>query len=244
MAKTFLISENSILRHLQKYLSRRQTLLFDGVRYSAEMANIAYMRLEKQLQAIAFSRDEPTSADIARAMLDAWSIVDSAHRFHDLVHNTPGLPGGTWKRLLKERVKEALDLRDFVQHQVSHEMANVDGQIWGYLSWAEVREGRPTGKWLMISPGAIFKGDKWFFIGPKKSIPMVPISRIRLKVFDTQVYLGKLLNSIKSAVEEIETLFKNGNIKGVGPPVGESMRSSDMVMEGAVEILYSNPANI
>src|SRR4051812_16197459 len=78
-----LIPEESPLRHPPAELSRRQVYILDGIRFAAEMAHIAYERLSTLLQGVASSSHEPSTRDIATAMLDAWSIVDSAHHFRD-----------------------------------------------------------------------------------------------------------------------------------------------------------------
>ena len=56
-----------------------------------------------------------TSQNIAVAIADAWTIIDSAHRFYDLITHLPGLDQGTWRRLLQTRIGDALELRDCVQ---------------------------------------------------------------------------------------------------------------------------------
>ena len=167
-----IVPEDSPLRRPPPDLSRRQVLILDGIRYAGEMADLVYGRVYDGLQGIARSRSEPSTRTIAAVMLDAWSVVDAVHRFVDLAGALPGLPHGTWLRLLRSRTFDALAIRDDVQHQKdSKRLAKLEsgGQIWGYLSWAATDEsGKYTGKWLMVSPGAGYKGDSWLFMGPNK----------------------------------------------------------------------------
>ena len=151
-----LVPEDSPLRKPPSSFSRRQVLILDGIHYAAEIADVAYERLAEKLQTIAASSAEPSTRDIAMAMADAWTIVDSVHRFRDLIENMPGLRNEQWRRLLGNRVTDVIELRDCVQHQLGElsSLMTTRGQIWGYLSWAEVVNGRYTGKWLMLSPGA------------------------------------------------------------------------------------------
>jgi len=144
-----LIPSTSPLHSPPASLSRRQVVILDGIRYAIEMAHIAYERLDRQLQGIgaSFTDTKPQFDERATAMLDAWSIVDSAHRMADLVTNLPGLPNSTWKRLFQDRTSGAAELRDCVQHQLGEidGIISNGGQLWGYLSWAEFRNGKHTG---------------------------------------------------------------------------------------------------
>ncbi len=113
-----MIREDSPLRHPPTDLSRRQVFILDGIRYAVDMAALAYERLAEHLQRVALLEREPVAREIATAMLDAWSIVDSAHRCRDLVTNMPGLSHSPWMRLLLERTEDVAELRDRVQHQL------------------------------------------------------------------------------------------------------------------------------
>lgn len=240
MESELFILEDSPLRRLPADLSRKQMLIFDGVRYAAEMAAVAYERLFDQLQRLAGSATEPTTREIASCFLDAWSIVDSVHRFHELAVNAPGVSGGTWRRLLGQRVKDALDVRDHVQHLRSEIDKNggASRQVWGYLNWAEVRGGRHTGRWLIASPGSVFRGDRWVLAGPAKAIPGVPIGRIRLIAFEREIYLGKCLLAVRLAIEEICRQFDQSRIRLVGS-ANADRRGSDAVYEGWIEVLVA-----
>lgn len=238
LGDSVLIPENSPLRRPPSTFSRRQVLLLDGIRYAAEMAHIAYGRLSKHLQSVGASTTEPRVLDTAVAMLDAWSIVDSAHRFRDLVENMPGLPNSTWKRLLHDRTEDIAALRDCVQHQLGEidRLCSRGGQLWGYLSWAEVREGRYTGKWLMMTGGSDYVNDEWLFIGPAVLPFDVPIGRIRLNAFGRKVYLGRTVKALVDAVAELATEIGKGTLSHVGPPASERS-GADMVLEGHIELV-------
>jgi hypothetical protein len=239
------IPEDSPLRRPPSDYSRRQVLVLDGIRYSAEMAHIAYERLFASVNAISSSTSEPLVRDTATALLDAWSIVDSAHRCRDLVANLPGLPNSSWRRLLMERTQDAADLRDCVQHQLGEIDGLIagGGQVWGYVSWAEVRDGRHTGKWLMLVGGSEYVGDKFFFIGPAELPYSVPAGRIRLNAFGRQVYLGRTVHCLAEAVEHLCGDIRSGAMRAIGSPATER-RGADSVMEGALEVLVSrSPSN-
>ena len=62
-----IIPEDSPLRLLPCELSHKQILIFDGIRYASEMADIAYQRLFEKLQTIAGQENTPSTRDIAVA---------------------------------------------------------------------------------------------------------------------------------------------------------------------------------
>lgn len=234
-----LISKDSPLRTLPVELSRKQILIFDGIRYAAEMTEIAYQRLWGQLQTI-FIDKGIGAHDIATAMLDAWSIIDSVHRFWDLISLAPGVPNGTWKPLLEKRTEIVRELRNCVQHQRKRrqidDLIAARGQIWGYLSWAEVRDSHYTGKWFMISPGTAFDGDSWMFWGTGTSAPL-PRGFVRLNAFGKRVYLGQCIQWIGDAVNSLTELFNNGSIHLIGNPAGKRT-GRDWISEELIQIEY------
>jgi hypothetical protein len=235
------ILDNSPLRRPPSIFSRKQMLVLDGIRYAAEMAHIAYERLFDHLQAIAAGTEKSNSRSTATAMLDAWSIIDSAHRFRDLVENLPGLSNSPWKRIFVDRTQDVADLRNCLQHQLGEIESLIvnGGQIWGYLSWAEVRSSSYTGKWLMIAAGGDYVGDNFFFVGPTTP-PFfnVPLGRIRLNAFGRQVYLGRTVEELASAVASITAEIGNGALRPVGSPAHER-RGADFKAEGFVEMIVS-----
>jgi hypothetical protein len=237
-----LIQEDSPLRRPPAEFSRRQVLILDGIRYAAEMSHIAYERLFDTLQALTPTERESHVRETATAMLDAWSVVDSAHRFGDLVEHLPGLPNSAWKRLLRGRTDDIAALRNQAQHQLGEIDVLIarGGQLWGYLSWAEFRDGTHTGKWLMIAAGSHYPGDKWLFMGPAKLPFSVPPGRIRLNAFGVQVYLGRTVAAIAEAVDHLSSAITNGTMKPVGEPDTER-RGADTAAEGYVEFLYTVP---
>jgi hypothetical protein len=156
----FRIARDSPLRKPPQPISEQQIVLLDGIRYSADMAGIAIDRLWEQLCFIDGAgweaEQDVEPHHIAAAALDAWSIIDAVHRMSDLVENLPGLPNSPWRRVFRQRVADALALRDMWQHQVGEAPAIVQqrGQAWGALAWAQHRNGQHTGHWYLAVAGS------------------------------------------------------------------------------------------
>src|ERR1044072_4098519 len=221
--KYILIPDDSPIRRLLDDFSREQALIFDGIRYAAEMADIAYWRLFDLLEQMSFlPSDQLTTRQIAAAMVDVWSIVDSVNRLRDLLKEVPGVRHDVWWELFMRRTKEISELRNDIQHQIGKArlqalVANA-GQIWGFLSWAEVRDGRYTGNWHMMSPGAVYRHDQWFYAGTSTTHEPVPFGRIRLQAYRRDVYLGTIIKAVHDVIVELTIAVQNGAIRVVGIP--------------------------
>lgn len=230
-----LFAHDSQLRNPPLSFSKRQILVLDCLRYSAEMAHLAYERLRKTLANIQSADSNAIVTESASALQDAWSIIDSANRFRDFLPHMPGVKQGVWVRQLKEQTVEADYLRNRVQHQLGeiNKLVIAGGQIWGYLSWARGQQ------WHMLSGGTTFVGDRWTFIGPIDLPFSVPNDRIRLNAFDKQAYLGRIVAAIATATRQLELEIQEGKVLGVGVPAGEH-RGADAVLSGTIEVLRSN----
>src|SRR5438034_7730738 len=86
-----LINENSPLRRLPKDLNPKQAQFCDGVRFTAEMADLAYQQLLTNLPPVSGLDSKNMRVSAAPPFLFAWSIIDSAHRLRGLVQNFPKL---------------------------------------------------------------------------------------------------------------------------------------------------------
>lgn len=234
------IPDNSPLRNPPEGFSRRQCLVLDGLRYAAEMADIAYERLSAATET--FPTNNPAIRDTAGLMLDAWSIIDSAHRFKRLLANLTGLPNAPWRRTFEHATTEVTELRNALQHQTGEitDLIQSGGQIWGYLSWAETIDGRPTGNWRMAAAGSDYVGDNFLYMGPAKLPYVLPPNRIRLNAFGQRIYLGRLLSAIEFAVSEVAKAISEGAMPAIGAPAAVR-RGADMSAQGGIEVLIANP---
>ena len=215
------IPDDSPIRQLPADFSREQALIFDGIRYAAEMADIAYWRLFDLLQELSFLlNDKPTTRQIATAMLDVWSIVDSVNRLRDLLTEAPGLKHDVWWKLFMRRTTDIDARRNDIQHQTDNirlqTLVTGAGQIWGFISWAEIREGRYTGNWHMMSPGAVYANDRWNYAGPSLAPEPLPFGRIRLQAYGRDIYLGKIIKAVHDAIKGLTSALQNGSVRAVG----------------------------
>jgi hypothetical protein len=215
-------------------------MLLDGIRYAADMAAIALDRLWTKLTHIDSTIDEVTSADIAEAALDAWSIIDAAHRLSDLIGNLPGLPNKPWRRIFANRMKDAAEFRDEWQHQLTEveRVVGERGQMWGSLAWAQHTGPKPTGWWFLAVIGSDLKGSQWFHAGPVNSIPRVDSRRMRIIHCNREIYLDRIVRDIFEAIGNLEQDISGGNLALRGECVNQP-RSKDWVISTVIQVLMS-----
>lgn len=119
-------------------------------------------------------------------------------------------------------------------------MQRMEGQIWGWLSWAATEvNGVHTGKWLMASPGSVYAGDKWLFMGPATLPFPVRVGRIRLNAFGRQVYLSRLVDALVEAALHINDELTRGRVGPRDTPALNRL-GADVVNEGFIEVAISN----
>lgn len=232
------VDPDSPLRHPPAALSERQLVMLDGIRYSADMAGIAIDRLWAKLCWIDQNADAASTADTAEAMLDAWSIIDAAHRLADLIANLPGLANASWRRVFQIRMREALELRNVWQHQHGEAARIVEqrGQIWGALAWAQHDGERSTGRWFIAVAGTEFLGSQWTFAGPANAIPREDGRRIRLLHGERTVYLARMVRDIFEAISHVEEDIRAGRLRLAGEPVNRK-RESDSIMSATILVV-------
>ena len=234
------IEQNSPLRRTPGEISERQIVILDGIRYSADMAAIALDRLWEKLCAI--DRDENAAWPTAttEAMLDAWSVIDAAHRLTDLIGNLPGLSNAPWQRVFRQRMEDAIALRDVWQHQVGEAPRIVEqrGQIWGALAWMQHEGDKPKGHWFLAVGGTEFKGSNWIFAGPANAIPREDTRRIRLLHGERTVYLARMVRDIFDAIRHLEDDIRAGALSLVGEAVNRP-REGDSIFSAVIQVLCS-----
>jgi hypothetical protein len=118
---------------------RRLAFYLDGLHYSFEFASIAYDRLLPTLDSVAQRNDtgRPFEREIASALLDIWSLIDSIHRIRELIQQTPSLPKLTQVGIFLRSTNLFPELRNHIQH-LRNEIPAIgltSFPLWGAVSW-------------------------------------------------------------------------------------------------------------
>lgn len=124
------------------WLKERQTLFFDGIRYSFGMTTMAYNRLREILYSLTTEDMEKqgnlSAFKSSTTLVDAWSIIDSVHRLRSLLRQTPGINQKAPElRIFYDKTKSVEHLRHIIQHLNKEIQSFVDSKspALGVLTW-------------------------------------------------------------------------------------------------------------
>lgn len=205
-----MLSPGSILTRLPQMADRNQTLFLDGLRHSAEMAEIAYVRLLNGLTTLANLPATPermaeTKTLIPTAYLYAWAFVDALYRMRGLFklypHKRPGPP--------KEGLAEALDAIASVRNVSDHlgqrmqEVEAHDAPANGVLTWCTVQSATEA-QLCTIYPGTAFEvGLATTFPAGKVLTP--PTDDVALRAGPHTANLSDAYRVVRRAIRSLES---------------------------------------
>jgi hypothetical protein len=233
------IGPDSPFRRLSVDVPRRQILYFDALRLSAEIADTAFDRLHKLLAGMTEQRHADLTGDrneqprtqshnAIPAMLDAYSFIDSVHRFREVLQVTPGLKHNAPFELFMRRTSDVKQLRNIVQHLNQHvdQIAREGWAALGTLTWlgpSAVPDGPPSSYILQAGtsyPGQLTHGpmiDTW------SSLPTGEIADISLLTSGLRVNLSTIIDNLRSILRSLE-----GSLEEFA--VGKERFGSDVLM--------------
>ncbi len=207
-----IIGSDSPFRQIPVELNQSQATFFDGIRYSVDMAEVAYERLRHSLYSFAIetrgSESSPESKQLAAIFLDAWSIVDSAYRLREILDQMPGLPKGKSPKyqLFRRKTKEVEEFRHTIQH-LNHElrtMAENGCPVWGALDWITVTDQKGgVFRSSMIVSGR-FLPFKLPICNPLGKDIELPVDHITLHLKKLTLSLSDTIRSIREVIVPIE----------------------------------------
>jgi len=204
-----MISRDSPFRRLPIDLPRRQILYFDALRLSAEMAELAFHRLSELLVRISEKDEEPLSNKAISGLTDAYTVIDSTHRFREVLRLTPGIKHNAKFKLFMRQTQDVEKLRHVVQH-LNQEVDRIAQEGWaalGTITWlgsSEVLGGPPTA-WI-LQAGTSYSGQLTYgpMIDTWSSLTSGEIDDISIVTAGVKVNLSKLMHHLRSMVRSLE----------------------------------------
>jgi hypothetical protein len=220
-----LIGPDSKLRDLPQSVSPTQEMFLDGIRYSIEMAEIAYRRLYDHLVAISQRPDLDATGRFPDLFLDAFSVVDSAHRLQALIRGTKGMKSKTPEvQILLRALIPTEGLRNGVQHLSTEipKLANSPNPAWGSLAWVHIGQDSEVTSFMAI-PGAI-RDTGGQVANPLGRTLRAPVDIITLWAYRNAVELSAVFDAISGFVPWLEGwLEENFPGGGLGSDILASM---------------------
>lgn len=206
-----IVKDDSPLFRIPKEIPPREILIFEGLRYSANMALLSYGRLRADLHEISLGQ---RPIDFWYASLNgAWGVIDSANRFYRLMLKL----NVTGENPLEKQYLDFKKLRDGFHHVdewIDKKHVKEHYPLFGVLSWTyfdpEIDDKKA--KMYIFSPG-IQQGEKSFVpenpLGKEFRIPIdnITITANQRAQGEPPVKVGivGIIASLEKTVRQIET---------------------------------------
>ena len=210
-----IIGEGSPLRRLPANLDRKQMLFLDGIRYSVNMADLAYSRLQQTLYRLSMNQQhyEGFDLDILSAVQDAWSIVDSFHRLRGLIRQTPGFKQKSPEmRVFMQHTEKVEDLRNAVQH-LNHEIDKLVGAnqtVWGSVSWFAVSDpSSKSGQIGLLVAGTVVTSEGHPMVNPVGKPLHSLVDLVTLTAYGHSLNLSNAMRHVERRIESLEDQLKD-----------------------------------
>lgn len=235
-----IVGEDSPLRRLPAALDRKQMLFLDGIRYSAEMADLAHARLQQTLYRLTTRGKEPEQdpdhSDVLSAVQDAWSIVDSLHRLRGLLQQMPGIKQNTPSmRVFRQQTDKVEDLRNGVQHlnQQIHRLVSANQTAWGSLSWFALPEpNSKTGTIGVLVAGTVFTTEGHPMVNPIGKQVHSLVDYVTLTAYEHSLDLSDAMRRIERLIGSMEDQLRD-QFEGQPTAASELLVCADLQFDGA-----------
>jgi|CZKS01.1.fsa_nt_gi hypothetical protein len=233
-----IIGQDSPLRKIPSALHRRQVLFLEGIRFTVEMAELAYRRLQGtlllQTNQPALNDDNPP---LVSAMLDAWAIVDSLHRLRDLVAGAPGFKGKNKSpkfRLFMESTINVPALRNTVQHlgsEIHGVIADQNWTVFGTLSWGVVHPERNEVTACTFMPGAPQPGSSHPIINPlNRTLWHLRVDSITIERSGVSVCLSDAMRRLAALTVSMEENLSKAYLEQIPAQYQGQTHAADVVV--------------
>ena len=205
-----LIGSDSPLSLLPRGIDPKQRLFLDAIRVSAHFVGLAYKRLIENLEKSIPPENREKDCGL-KAMVDAWSIVDSVYRLRQLVQRMPRyrdrMPS---KQVFLRSTSDAEDLRHAIQHlDTDIETLLKAGQPpMGALTWiVPIDKSEGTMRIESFIPGQLEEASPGSLVSVPPDVPE-HIDQVELWASEYRVNLSELYRAVAKLVSSLETSLR------------------------------------
>jgi len=207
-----IIPSGSNFRNPPKVLIRKQVVIFNAIRYSLDICDIAFDRLKINLHEFSYPKnmEQPSFPYL---FSDVWLIVHNMYIFKNICKTHFGIKeNDTLFKNLKE-LKYFRDTFQHIDHRISQILTENDQPIFGKLSWYSPNELNPNeGKINALFSGSFTNKDeiKLNCVNPLSKghindIEFTIITRTNSDCFEEKsILINKLIEDAKNIIENFE----------------------------------------
>ena len=203
-----LIHEHSILRYLPP-IDKRQFLILDAVRFSGEIIDNSYSRLEHFLIDMA---SEEGGKRIPEAFQYAWNIVDHSQRMLNFLKLLRSESDHERVNEILERVKVFRNTFQHMDERIDESILDNDHPVFGKLKWCMSYEGGKAINCIAIS-GALLPPSNQYRVGGYSptllptEIILESVNRQENIEFDISSFMVELKEVVKDLENKLYKTF-------------------------------------
>ena len=201
-----IIEADSALRRLPSNLAPRHRALLDGIRFSAEMCELAFERLIDSLVKISQERSaDGVLGGFAAPFSDAWTMIDAVNRMRPLTERLPGANRGDVTAAFMAATARVYTLRNAVQHLHGRldKIAADKLPTWGTITWLSAMGSPPRFRMHVLVPGAMFQGEH-ALENPTGLAIRAPLDHVRLRAHGAIVTITDLPLAVRRLISFLE----------------------------------------
>jgi hypothetical protein len=218
-----IISSNSLLRRPPVSIHPEQVIIFNTIRYCADICEIAFNRLEKNL--FDFTYNPQNGEFIALIFSDAWSIINKGALIKKILVSNFAIPFNDPNFRSLSSLKELRDTNQHLEERASQIFEFPDlPPVFGTISWLAKQNGNDdNGILSTIYSGTVFRDITATLENPAGKANSLKVNDIRSSgiarkgrtddYFEKSIYLNHVLDDIAHIIRDleiqIEKQFKN-----------------------------------
>ena len=216
-----LIPEESPLRRLPQTLKPSQCLIIDGIRYSIEITELAYIRLMDTLIKISQSnKGEVPEDSFTSTLADVWTIIDSVNRLRSLITLLPDSDKADYVQTFLDKTEKIKKLRNSIQHLHARfdKLLSLKQSTWGTLSWITLDSMSPiSGRIHTLVAGSILQQYKYPIPNPVGENFRAPLDVVVLNAHGFSIRIVDLYDDVATFITVFQKVLVE-QFKGLPHP--------------------------
>ena len=214
-----MLPPDSPFRRLPATWPRKQVLLTDALRLSAQMATFSLENLIRLLKVlVTAAENEALGESAVEGIVYSYGVIDAANRFREILRIFPGLKQNEIFKLFIRATAAVEKLRNVTQHlnQEMKVIGDKQSAALGTITWLgpSPTEDSPPSAWV-LQPGSFYRDQ--FTLGPlidrELRLAGGEIAQVNLVTSGVRVNLSDVVWRIKRMMAALEPSIRE-NAKG------------------------------
>lgn len=175
-----MFTKDSALLNLPGNLNQKEAIFFDGMRHSAQIVDLSYLRLCKSLTELSLENQKMSEDPMfTHVFLDAWAFVDATDRFRclwEMQPNSENIPSEFSPSNVRLQLQTIRDVRNVSAHiaQKIDQIIALNASVLGSINWVTLVSQEPLKiKTHFIRPGIMRRNTQCQFAMPNGEVSFI-----------------------------------------------------------------------